>query len=218
MYFYKLVAVDRHGNTSVPALLRPQDIKVGTTLASFAAALSGAAVEISWTLTEAGADARFVVLRSAAATGAGFEELASPQISRSGLSFSMADRGVEPGTTYRYRVNVVDEAGSRTLFETEAISTPAMPLTLNQNHPNPFNPSTTIGYYLPVDATVTLDVYDTSGRLVARLLNGAKQAKGTHSVAWRGLDAQGRQSSSGVYFYRLTSGKETISKKMVLLR
>jgi hypothetical protein len=216
MYFYKLVAVDRHGNTSVPALLRPEDIKVGTMLASFAASLSGAVVEISWTLSEAGADARFAVLRSAA-SGV-FEELDSPQIARSGLTFSMADRGVEPGTTYRYRVNVVEGSGSRTLFETQGISTPAMPLTLNQNHPNPFNPSTTIGYYLPVDATVTLEVYDTSGRLVARLLNGAKQAKGTHSVAWRGLDAQGRQSSSGVYFYRLTSGKETISKKMILLR
>jgi hypothetical protein len=216
MYFYKLVAVDRHGNTSIPALLRPQDIKVGTMLASFAASLSGAVVEISWTLSEAGADARFVVLRSAA-SGV-FEELDSPQIARDGLSFSMADRGVEPGTTYRYRVNVVEGSGSRTLFETDAISMPAMPLTLNQNHPNPFNPATTIGYYLPVDATVTLEVYDTSGRLVARLLNGAKQAKGTHSVAWRGLDAQGRQSSSGVYFYRLTSGKETISRKMILLR
>jgi flagellar hook assembly protein FlgD len=130
----------------------------------------------------------------------------------------LSDKSVEPGTTYRYRVNVVDEAGSRTLFETDAISMPAMPLTLHQNHPNPFNPSTTIGYYLPVDSPVTLDVYDSSGRLVARLLNAAKQAKGTHSVTWNGADAQGRGSSSGVYFYRLTSGKETISRKMILLR
>ena len=87
-------------------------------------------------------------------------------------------------------MDVVEESGAATLFETEAISTPAMPLTLHQNHPNPFNPSTTIGYYLPVDAPVTLEVYDSSGRLVARLLDGAKQEKGTHSVEWRGLDAQ----------------------------
>jgi hypothetical protein len=197
--------------------LRPDDINVGTMLQSFAASLSGSAVEISWTLSEAGADARFVVLRSAAASGA-FEELDSPQVARSGLSFSLSDKSVEPGATYRYRVNVVDEAGSRTLFETDAISTPAMPLTLHQNHPNPFNPSTTIGYYLPVDSPVTLEVYDSSGRLVARLLNAAKQAKGTHSITWNGADAQGRGSSSGVYFYRLTAGKETISKKMVVLR
>ena len=217
MYFYKLVAVDRHGNLSPAALLRPEDINVGTMLQSFAALLSGGAIEISWTLSEAGADARFVVLRSEAALGV-FEELDSPQIAREGLTFSLSDQSVEPGTTYRYRVNVVDETGSRTLFETQSISMPAMPLTLNQNHPNPFNPSTTIGYYLPVDSPVTLEVYDTSGRLVARLLDGAKQEKGTHSVAWRGVDTQGRSVSSGVYFYRLTSGKETLSRKLILLR
>jgi len=93
-----------------------------------------------------------------------------------------------------------------------------MPLTLNQNHPNPFNPSTTISYYLPVAGPVTLEVYDSSGRLVSRLLDGAKEEKGTHSVAWRGLDAQGRSVSSGVYFYRLQSGKEILSRKMILLR
>jgi hypothetical protein len=186
-------------------------------LQSFAASLSGAGVEVSWKLSEAGADVRFVVLRSVAANVA-FEELDSAQIARDGLSFSIVDRGVEPGTTYRYRVNVADESGSRTLFETQGISTPAMPLALHQNHPNPFNPSTTIGYYLPVDAPVTLEVYDTSGRLVARLLNGAKQAKGTHSVVWRGIDMQGRSVSSGLYFYRLTSGKESISRKLILLR
>jgi flagellar hook assembly protein FlgD len=87
-----------------------------------------------------------------------------------------------------------------------------------QNNPNPFNPSTTISYYVPEASPVTLDVYDSSGRLVARLLDGAKQPKGTHSIEWRGVDSSGRTVSSGVYFYRLTSGKETISKKMVLLR
>ena len=189
----------------------------GTMLQSFAASLSGSIVEISWTLSEIDASVRFVVLRSVARGGT-FEELVAPQIARDGLSFSLSDRSVEPGTTYRYRVTVVEESGVRTLFETDAISTPAMPLTLHQNHPNPFNPSTTIGYYLPVDSPVTLDVYDSSGRLVARLLDGAKEVRGTHSVTWRGLDSSARSVSSGVYFYRLTSGKETISKKMVLLR
>ena len=215
-YFYKLVAVDRHGNASPAALLRPEDVKVGTMLASFAAVLGEAAIKVSWTLLEADENVRFGVLR-AEASGS-FEEIVSPAISRDGLAFSLSDGSVEPGTTYRYRVNVADKAGSRTLFETQGISTPAMPLTLNQNHPNPFNPSTTIGYYLPVDASVTLEVYDSSGRLVARLLNGAKQAKGTHSVTWSGLDAQGRSVSSGMYFYRLQSGKETLSRKMILLR
>jgi hypothetical protein len=214
-YFYKLVAVDRHGNASPAALLRPENINVGTMLQSFAASLSGSFVKISWTLSEAAPDVRFVVLRSA---GGAFEELAAAQILQEGASYAFEDETCEPGTTYRYRVDVVEEAGRRTLFETEAVSTPAMPLTLHQNHPNPFNPSTTIGFYLPVDSPVTLDVYDSSGRLVARLLDGAKQMKGTHSVEWRGLDVSGRTVSSGVYFYRLRSGRETLSRKMILLR
>jgi hypothetical protein len=215
-YFYKLVAVDRHGNAGPASLLRPGDIKVGTMLQSFAASLTGAAVRISWKLSEVDEKAEFHVLRANA--GGEFAELSSAGIARDGLSYAFEDETLEPGSTYRYRVNVAEGAASRTLFETDAISTPAMPLTLHQNHPNPFNPSTTIGYYLPVDSPVTLEVYDSSGRLVARLLNGAKQAKGTHSAEWSGLDAQGRSVSSGLYFYRLTSGKETISKKMVLLR
>lgn len=214
-YFYKLVAVDRHGNMGPEALLRPEDINVGTLLASFAASLSGSVVKVEWTLSEADEDVKFAVLRS---TGGSFEDLASPAIARDGLSFSLTDGSVEPGTTYTYRVSVVGVSGTRVLFETDAISTPAMPLALHQNHPNPFNPSTTIGYYLPAAAVVTLDVYDSTGRLVSRLVDRAAQDKGTHSVEWRGSDARGNAASSGVYFYRLTSGKETISKKMILLR
>jgi len=53
-YFYKLIAVDRHGNESPAALLRPEDVKVGTLLQSFAASLSGPFVEISWTPLRSG--------------------------------------------------------------------------------------------------------------------------------------------------------------------
>jgi hypothetical protein len=215
-FFYKLVAVDRHGNRSSAALLAPGDIKVATLLQSFSATLAGSGLELSWILSAAGADMSFVVLRSSASGD--FEELALPRIVRDELSFFLRDGSCEPGTAYRYRVDVVDESGRRTLFETDEISTPAMPLALHQNHPNPFNPSTTIDLYLPAAGQVTLDVYDSTGRLVARLLDRAMKEKGTHSIEWRGLDAQGRSVSSGVYFYRLTSGKKTISKKMVLLR
>ena len=130
----------------------------------------------------------------------------------------MTDRDVEPGTTYQYRVVLSSGTRTLTLFETESIATPAMPLTLHQNYPNPFNPATTISYYLPGDAVVKLDLYDASGRLVTRLIDGVKQDRGRHTVDWRGLDSRGTAVSSGVYFYRLTVGKDTISKKMILLK
>jgi hypothetical protein len=215
-YFYKLIAVDRHGNMGPPALLRPEDVKVGTLLTGFAAALKQSAIEVSWKLSEVDESASFLVLRS---SGDGeFAELPSVEVAREALAFSVVDRSVEPGTTYRYRVSMVEGAETRTLFETDPISTPALPLTLYQNYPNPFNPSTTISYYMPVAAEVTLEVYDSSGRLLSRLVDGAREDKGTHSVEWRGFDARGSSVSSGVYFYRLRTGKEILSHKMILLR
>lgn len=83
---------------------------------------------------------------------------------------------------------------------------------LNQNYPNPFNPTTTIAFGLPVESHVTLDVYDITGRVVARLLNSRVSA-GHHQV---NFDAA--RLGSGVYFYRIDTGAEQEIRKMMLLR
>ena len=89
-YFYKLVAVDVHGNRSPAALLRPQDIKVGTMLQNFSASLVQSGIEIAWKLSEVGVDVRVDVLR-AETPGGIFEELAAPEIVRDGFDI-LADR------------------------------------------------------------------------------------------------------------------------------
>jgi flagellar hook assembly protein FlgD len=88
---------------------------------------------------------------------------------------------------------------------------------LSQNFPNPFNPTTSIGFYLPQQAKLRLDVYDVSGRLVIRLADGV-YGSGPHRVEWNGVNASGSPVSSGVYYYRLTAGKQVLSKKMILLK
>lgn len=88
---------------------------------------------------------------------------------------------------------------------------------LYQNHSNPFNPSTTIEYYLPEERRVLLEVYDSFGRRVLELVNG-EQIGERHSIEWDRLDKQSNHATSGVYFYRFTAAKRTITKKMVLLR
>ena len=215
-YFYKLVAVDRHGNTSAAALLRPEDVKVGTLLQSFAASYSLGEIEVAWRLSEAGDDKRFIVSRAEGPSGV-FAEIPDAAIERDALSFTFKDARVEPGTEYRYRVEVCEGTGRNVLFETEAISTPTLPLTLYQNHPNPFNPSTTIRYYLPERCGVVLEIFDSSGRRIARLVDESQPA-GSHAAVWAGLDDHKRGVGTGVYFYRLTAGKETTSRKMVLIR
>ncbi|MBD3368284.1 MAG: T9SS type A sorting domain-containing protein [Candidatus Eisenbacteria bacterium] len=88
---------------------------------------------------------------------------------------------------------------------------------LFQNVPNPFSPTTRIVYSIPTPARVTLDVYDVSGRRVARLVDGDRPA-GEHRVAWDGRTADGDRAASGIYFYRLRADGSEIDRKMILIR
>ncbi|MFO7896816.1 MAG: T9SS type A sorting domain-containing protein, partial [Candidatus Cloacimonadales bacterium] len=89
--------------------------------------------------------------------------------------------------------------------------------TLAQNYPNPFNPTTTISYDLQTAGDVTLEVYNTKGQLINTLVDESQTA-GTHSVVWDGTSTRGDELSSGVYFYKIKSGKFTSTKKMILLK
>ena len=75
-----------------------------------------------------------------------------------------------------------------------------------------------ISFSLPSDCAATLAIHDESGRLVRTLLGGKTLPAGPHTVEWDGRDDAGRECAAGVYFYRLSAGKETLSRKMVLLR
>ena len=85
------------------------------------------------------------------------------------------------------------------------------------NVPNPFNPVTEIRYELAEAGQVSLEIYDVSGRRVATLLAAGRQAGG-HSVQWNGTSDAGEPVSSGIYFARLSTGSETFSRKITLLK
>ncbi len=94
--------------------------------------------------------------------------------------------------------------------------------TLKQNFPNPFNPTTTIEFSIPVAADVRLTVYNILGQEVVTLLD-EQRTSGTHSVEWNATDSYGSKLSSGIYFYKLKAsgqdGNDFIDiKKMVLLK
>ncbi|MDH3196955.1 MAG: CHRD domain-containing protein [Candidatus Krumholzibacteria bacterium] len=98
-----------------------------------------------------------------------------------------------------------------------AANPPAARTYLEQNHPNPFNPTTTIRFHVSHTQRVTLRVYEISGALVATLFDGVVEA-GPGEVAWDGRDRAGRAVPSGVYFYRLATANEVEVRKMVLLK
>lgn len=91
---------------------------------------------------------------------------------------------------------------------------------LLQNCPNPFNPSTTIGYTIP-DGTETLQVrlfvYDIRGRLV-RILADNRHGPGHFQVHWDGRDDRGQPVASGVYLYRFETDNFASTRKMLLIR
>ena len=85
------------------------------------------------------------------------------------------------------------------------------------NHPNPFNPRTTIGFDLPRSGQVTVTVHDAAGRRVRTLLDGFRPA-GRHQMSWDGKDQQGRPLASGVYLVNLVADGEQAVRKIVLVR
>jgi hypothetical protein len=88
---------------------------------------------------------------------------------------------------------------------------------LGQNHPNPFNPKTTISFSLPATGQVDLVVYSATGQQVRSLADGSLAA-GQHNVVWDGRDDAGVSVGSGIYFYRLQSESLSETKKMLLLK
>jgi hypothetical protein len=88
---------------------------------------------------------------------------------------------------------------------------------LRQNFPNPFNPSTTIRFDVPRDASVELAIFDLRGRRVTTLHRGPIEA-GYHDVQWEGRDDGGRAVASGLYFVRLTGPGFSDARKMMLAR
>jgi len=88
---------------------------------------------------------------------------------------------------------------------------------LKQNYPNPFNPSTEIAFSLEQASTINLTIFNVLGQKVKVLADGSKQA-GTHSLSWNGTDEMGALVSTGLYFYTLTDGNNSVTMKMALMK
>lgn len=104
-----------------------------------------------------------------------------------------------------------------TIDHTDAEDMVPMVTELSGNHPNPFNPDTTINFALSSAGHVKLDVFNIKGEKVATLIDEHLEAA-YHKVVWNGKDNRGRDVSSGVYFYRMDTDKYTSVKKMLLLK
>ena len=141
------------------------------------------------------------------------------------LTYTWIDKDVTAGTTYRYRIADVDLGGSETMQDFIAEATPkpaasgqgAITYTLYHTYPNPFNADTQIQFSLAQAGYTTLKIYNTTGQLVRTLVDGHLDAR-MHRVRWDGRNSSSELVASGIYFYRLSSGNFTETKKMSFLR
>ncbi|NIR48734.1 T9SS type A sorting domain-containing protein [candidate division KSB1 bacterium] len=122
----------------------------------------------------------------------------------------------------RFQVNggLVKDAEAELVVGTATAQIPKQ-FALGQNYPNPFNPETTIRFDIPnlngKNVNTRLFIYKVTGQLVRVLVNEEKPA-GSYEIKWDGRDKAGQSVSSGVYFYKLTAGDFTATRKMTLLR
>lgn len=112
-----------------------------------------------------------------------------------------------------YRLRQIDYNGSFNFSSVESVdnSVPAN-FELSQNYPNPFNPSTVISYQVPAESKVTLKLYNILGNEVSTLVNEVKPA-GKYDVKFNASNL-----TSGIYFYTISAGNFTSTKKMTLIK
>lgn len=101
--------------------------------------------------------------------------------------------------------------------EDDYAATPVVNTRLLGNYPNPFNPETTISFALEQDGPVSIEVFNIKGQRIATVLNDYLEA-GTHNVVWNGKTDQNREAGSGIYFYRMKSGRYSSTRKMIMMK
>ncbi|MBE9511811.1 MAG: C10 family peptidase, partial [Bacteroidetes bacterium] len=129
---------------------------------------------------------------------------------------------IEPGEhNYNYNQSavfkIIPSTRGKEEFETVENEIPEV-MNLPQNYPNPFNPETTISFTATESTKITeITIYNNNGQKVNTLVSKILPA-GEHSVVWNGTDNTGNKVSSGIYYYKMTNGKFTDIKKMLMIK
>ena len=111
------------------------------------------------------------------------------------------------------RISDLTFSGLSSIEDHEEILT-KLGISLLRNYPNPFNPETTISFSIDTSGLTKVDIYNRSGQLVTTLHEG-EMSKGSHSFKW---NAQEHNSSTGVYFVRVSQSGKQLSSKLLLIK
>ena len=188
-------------------------------LSSFTSSVNSRDVKLTWKTESEMNNAGFDVERSVSGLNqwvkAGY--VAGKGNSSSPISYTFEDKKLNSGK-YNYRLKQIDNNGHFEYYDLSNVVEVGLPtkFDLSQNYPNPFNPVTKIDFSLPLDAKVSIKLYDITGREVKTLVNDSRTA-GYYTVQFNASDL-----SSGTYFYRIMTKSSAadyiMTKKMMLVK
>ncbi len=187
-------------------------------LLSFTAQRTDAGVELNWKTATETNNSGFTIERSRDEENFAQIGFVSGRGTTTEItSYNYLDTEIETGKYY-YRLKQTDFDGTVKYLNVVLVDV-GLPkqFQLSQNHPNPFNPTTTIKFQLPVDANVRIELFNSIGQKVSELLN-SDLSGGVHEVSFEGSNL-----SSGIYYYTMNAvGKDgnnfTSTKKMILMK
>jgi hypothetical protein len=184
-------------------------------LAQFGAERRGRQAVVHWVISQPRDHAGFYLWRQELGRG-------RVRLSQSLLSGQAAYDFLDPSPPTgpaEYWLQEVETGGSENWYGPAHLAASTIPtaLVLSQNHPNPFNPRTSISYGLPTAGRVMLAIYDVRGTRVATLVDDDLPA-GEHSVEWTGVGDGGTPMPSGVYFARLETAAGVRTVKVTLAK
>ena len=188
-------------------------------LESFTSTMNGRNVNLKWTTNAEQNNSGFDVERKSMVENATWSKVGNMVgngTSNVAHTYSFSDRNLQTGD-YNYRLKQIDHNGNYRYYDlsNEVIIGVPTKFDISQNYPNPFNPTTKINYDLPVDAKVSIAIYDMTGKEVTNLVNGIQTA-GSYTVSFNAAAL-----SSGIYFYQIiAAGSQNFNKtmRMVLVK
>ncbi|MBV6480113.1 MAG: hypothetical protein HGGPFJEG_02958 [Ignavibacteria bacterium] len=209
--------LDNAGNdiTSGITFLNPPNAVLPVELSSFYYNVSDNNVFLYWTTLKETNNKGFTIERKISIDNA-WSELGFVEgllNSNHPINYLYQDRNVNPGI-YNYRLKQTDVNGNFTYFSLNGevkISNP-MEFHVYQNYPNPFNPSTAIKYKIPADAQVKITLYDVTGKEIKTLFYGF------NSAGYHELQVSGADLLSGIYFYKIETGGNSVVKSMAVVK
>jgi len=203
------------------------DVSLSVGLTSFIALEKNRSIILHW-ITESELENRGFILEkresdeetwSVVASYETHEELKGQGNKSSRTEYSFTDIDVESGKEYYYRLLDVSTSGEVTHRLPLYVKTENLPFTteMGKAYPNPFNPSTKIGYELDKDSELSLCVYDMLGKKVKELHRGF-QAAGSYCVDWNGTTSEGVRASNGCYIILMQISDFRQAQKVVMMK